>query len=80
MSLFIDTLEDEEGLAYQYGHCYADDDEGGEHGCGMEYAWYGDLNLLQHWHDAVGLVTTVQNFTRDDALRLEEQHALHVPM
>ena len=77
MSLFIDTITDEVGT-YEYGHCFADNDEGEEIGCGMEYAYVPDLNRLDHWHDAVGQVTTVTGFTDADRDALEREHAAHM--
>lgn len=78
MSLFLDTLTDADGVAYEYGHCYMDDDDGTESGCGMEYAYYPDAERLDHWHDAVGQVTTVHGFTVADRNALEREHAAHV--
>lgn len=74
MSIFIDTLVDENGKAYEYGHCYQDYDSGPETGCGMEYAWYPERELLDRWHDGVGLVTTVGGFTRERRDALDREH------
>lgn len=78
MSLFIDYLEDVSGAKYRYGHCYADDDNGGVYGCGMEYAYYEEDNYLQSWHDAVGMVSDWHGFTADDVAALETAHEEHM--
>lgn len=80
MSLFIGTLTDEDGREYEYGHCYYDDDDGNEYGCGMEYAYYADTETLDAWHDAVGLVTTYHDFTAARLAELETEHAGHETM
>lgn len=78
MTLFIDMLTDDNGDAYEYGHCYWDDDGNTEMGCGMEYVYYPDDERLEYWHDAVGLVTTREHFTSEDIVALEEYHASHM--
>jgi hypothetical protein len=79
MSLFIDTLEDEEGRSYEYGHCHLDADEGREEsGCGMEYAYYPATSTLLRWHDAVGQVTISGNFSEESRYLLECIHAEHM--
>lgn len=80
MSLFLDYLTDEQGREYEYGHCYYDDDDGNEYGCGMEYAYYAETETLEAWHDAVGLVTTYHPFTLAQRDALEAEHANHETM
>lgn len=77
MSLFIDTLTDENGEEYEYGHCYQDYDDGSVTGCGMEYAWYPERECLERWHDAVGQVTVVKCFDSENKELLEREHASH---
>lgn len=52
--MFVTEMEGED---YTYAHCYEDDDEGHEFGCGMEYEYRPEESTLARWHDAVGLVT-----------------------
>lgn len=73
--MFIDTLTDDQGREYEYGHCY-DDNHGT--GCGMEYAYYPATQTLEHWHDAVGLVTTTTGFTQADRDALDTEHDQHM--
>lgn len=75
--MFIDWLTDEHGREYEYGHCYCDSDDGNEFGCGMEYAWHAATETLESWHDAVGLVTTREGFTRTHRDELEAEHSTH---
>lgn len=77
MSLFIDTLTDNDGNEYMYGHCYRVHVDDTETGCGMEYAYYPDALILKCWNDAVGLVTTAENITYDFIDALEWSHDTH---
>lgn len=77
MSLFYATLTDDDGREYDYGYCFEDHEAGAEYGCGMEYAWYPDSDVLERWHSAVGLVTVVKGFNRDNVEALEREHAAH---
>lgn len=52
-TMFVTPVEDSDLI---YGHCYSDDDEGHEFGCGMEYEYDEREGKLAYWHDAVGLV------------------------
>lgn len=74
MSLFIDTLTDDLNGTYDYGHCYQDHEDGSETGCGMEYAYYPDREVLEFWHDAVGHVHTREDFTSEMCDNLSSFH------
>ena len=74
MSLFIGTLTDDLNGTYDYGHCYRDHGDGSETGCGMEYAYYPDREVLEFWHDSVGHVHTRENFARFDQTALDRLH------
>lgn len=77
MALFVGTLSDEHG-EYEYGHCFGDDEQGNEFGCGMEYAYRADTGTLEAWHDGVGLVMEYPNYTQENIEALEREHAAHM--
>lgn len=77
MSLFIDTLTDNDGNEYMYGHCYRVHVDDTETGCGMEYAYYLSDNRLESWHEDVGLVTVTENVTPEFIAALDWSHTTH---
>jgi hypothetical protein len=79
-AMFEAVLTDEEGREYTYAHCFYDDDDGNEYGCGMEYAYYAEDETLEHWHDAVGLVTRRTGFTEARWRELSEHHDQHTAL
>jgi hypothetical protein len=70
VGMFVTEMEGED---YTYAHCYEDDDEGNEFGCGMEYEFYPEHSTLHYWHDAVGLVTR-KAMTEDEWNELVKWH------
>jgi len=74
--MFLDTLVDDNGDTYEYGHCYSDDN-GTESGCGMEYMYYASIDLLVRWHDGVGLETRAHDFSPEAWDDLIVSHADH---
>lgn len=77
-AMFEATLRDADGKQYIYGHCFYDDDDGSAYGCGMEYAYRPEEQVLERWHDAVGLVTTTTGFTVDQWDQLGRDHDEHL--
>lgn len=67
-------ITDDDGTTYEYAHCHAESGDGSETGCGMEYAYYAEIQTLKYWHDGVGQVMTREGFTVADRDGLASEH------